>query len=204
MSVFSFKLSSTPAHSDPLLSTASSPISAPIFKVPEYDPGYATATTELSLPPPSSRYTTGSFEYDEVNDYTLQWSSFADMHTWLRLEEKRHTIEFRRKEIRRNKGADKVWAEKHIYVCARKGSGGKKTYQKKYSWTRKIPTKRIDCDCRLTVKTYPGTETILGMYQPEHCHPIGNENTCFTRLPDKTRAEIERLLRLGVEPKAVV
>jgi hypothetical protein len=60
------------------------------------------------------------------------------------------------------------------------------------------------CDCRLTVKTYPGTETILGMYQPEHCHPIGNENTCFTCLPDKTHAEIERLLRLGVEPKAVV
>jgi hypothetical protein len=81
MSVFSFKLSSTHTHSDSLLSTASSLISAPIFKVPEYDPGYATATTELSPPPLSSKYTTGSFEYDEVNDYTLQWSSFADMHT---------------------------------------------------------------------------------------------------------------------------
>ncbi|KDR73029.1 hypothetical protein GALMADRAFT_1342736, partial [Galerina marginata CBS 339.88] len=56
----------------------------------------------------------------------------------------------------------------------------------------------------LTVKFYPHTDEILGIYNHEHSHEIGKANTRFTRLRKDTRSEIERLLRLGVEPRKVL
>ncbi|EDR06483.1 uncharacterized protein LACBIDRAFT_328884 [Laccaria bicolor S238N-H82] len=56
----------------------------------------------------------------------------------------------------------------------------------------------------LTVKTYPGMSVVLGVYQSEHMHMIGQENACFTCLPDAAHTEIERLLHSGMEVKEVL
>jgi hypothetical protein len=128
----------------------------------------------------------------------------AEMQSWMRNEEERNTIEFVRKEKRPNQASTQLWNEKDIYICARNFSGGKNNYTKKFSWTRKIPMKRIGCSCRLIVKTYPDTDEVLGHYTSEHSHEIGSKNARFTRLEKETREEIEQMLRLGVEPKKVV
>ncbi|KAJ7291853.1 hypothetical protein C8J57DRAFT_1043714, partial [Mycena rebaudengoi] len=96
------------------------------------------------------------------------------------------------------------WLQKTIYVCSRQGSGGKSHYQPTKGFARKIPSKRTGCPCHLTVKTYPGTTEVLGLYKSEHSHPIGDENLGYTRLDVETRKEIENYLRLGVEPKKVL
>ncbi|KAJ7150786.1 hypothetical protein C8R46DRAFT_1305589, partial [Mycena filopes] len=130
------------------------------------------------------------------------------MHFWLREEEKKLTIQFSSKEARPNKAKkDHQWLVKHIYVCARQGSGGKSKYvQKHRDRVRNIPARRAEdgCTCRLTVKTYPGTSVLLGLYLPDHSHPIGRENMVYTRISAETRAEIERLLREGMRPDLVL
>lgn len=118
-------------------------------------------------------------------------------------EEERSTVDFSRKEIRHSQDPS-VWTKKYIYVCGRNFSGGKDNYTKKNEWKRKVPAKRTGCPVRFTVKTYPHTAEVLGMMSGEHSHPIGNLNARFTRLRKDTRQEIERLLRLGVDPKKVV
>jgi hypothetical protein len=202
MSIHTFRLSTLSSSNDqnqnPTCDVPSAHI--PVFRIDDYDSG---PTFNASTPPPT-KPRIGSFEHDQAGDYMLRWASLDDMRTWLRKEEKGKTIEFRRREVHCNDDIEPVWSEKHIYLCARQGSGGLKKYKKKYAWTRKVPVKRTSCGCRLTIKTYPGTQTVLGLYRPEHDHPIGDENARFTRLPEATRAEIERLLRLGVEPKVVV
>jgi hypothetical protein len=130
------------------------------------------------------------------------------MQIWLRAEERKNTIEFVVKEARPNKNKkDHHWLVKHIYVCARQGSGGVKKYDPKHpDRVRNIPARRAEdgCTCRLTVKTYPDTSNILGLYVPEHSHPIGNANVVYTRIPVETRNQIERLLRDGMRPDLVV
>ena len=204
MSVSCFKLTSDssyqPYHIDASLNAPPTrpSILTPTFRVLNYDPGHPTPDA-LSI-----KSTWGSFEYDQANLYTLSWLSMEEMQIWLRREEAEKTVEFRCRETHRNNGNCPVWVEKHIYLCARDGSGGVKTYMKKNNWDRKVPTKHTGCRCRLTVKTYPDTDVVLGLYQSEHDHAIGNENLRFTRLPEATCLEIERLLRLGVEPMFVV
>jgi hypothetical protein len=136
----------------------------------------------------------------------LKWSSLSEFEVWHQKEEESKTIELIRKELRRNNtpNTPKLWNERHIYICSRGFAGGKSHYQKKHAWTRKVPLKHMGCPCRLTIAFYPGTNIILGLYKDQHSHEIGSQNARFTRLPKKTRREIERLLRLGVEPKKVV
>lgn len=178
------------------------PHSTTTFHIPRYDPGLAFIEEPHSTPVDQL---IGTFEYDQENGYSLQWDSWAEMESFVRAEEERKNIELVRKEIRRNKRPTKRWVETHYFVCARQGAGGASKYtKKKPGWTRSVPLKRTRCDCRLTVKTYPGTNVILGAYQSEHMHAIGQENACFTRLPETARTEIERLLRSGMEVKEVV
>lgn len=204
MSQLKFRLDPTQSYrSGSQHPPATSSISATTFTIPGYSSIYQN-TLDATKP---SKPVRGSLEDDKATLYTLSWPSMTAMSAWKRAEEQKNSIEFCRKEVRRNKAEGlKVWHEKHIFVCARKGSGGNngQHYVKKHDRTRKIESKRTDCECRLTVKTYPGTDTVLGLYQATHDHPIGYENARFTRLPDETRAEIERLLRLGVDPKTVV
>lgn len=197
MSFSKFKLASVPAPTltsrlpEAIPDTAA--ITSIAFQIPDYDPGHATAPAA------------GSFDGDLLRGYSLRWASFEQMKTWLRREEMTNSIELISKAVVRSQ-TNPNWITKHVYVCARQGSGGTRAHQKKKQWERKVPTKRVEdgCQCRLSVKSYPGRSEVLGKYRSDHTHPIGDENLRFTRLSEETRAEIERLLRLGVEPKKVV
>jgi hypothetical protein len=145
----------------------------------------------------------GSFEYDLAHGYSLRWASVAAMKTWMTQECLDKSIEFVKRGMPQP-GLGFGWLEKRIYVGWRQGSGGKSHYQPTKGWTREISTKRTGCSCRLTVKTYPGTAEVLGLYNSDHSHPTGDENLKYTRLDVETRKEIENYLRLGVEPKKVV
>ncbi|KAJ7737803.1 hypothetical protein DFH07DRAFT_689677, partial [Mycena maculata] len=72
---------------------------------------------------------------------------------------------------------------------------------KKTARGRKVPSKRIltGCQCRLTVKTYPGMEEVLGRYTHEHSHPTGDANAHFIRIPVEIRVRIAELLCMGVD-----
>lgn len=210
MSFINFKLSSTafeplpgaPLHSPSALTNSTA--TSVTFQIPDYDPGHATMA--ISGLPAATATGLKSFNNDLRRGYTLRWASIDQMRAWLCQEQKTHGIEFVSKEIVKNKSSSKDWVTKHEYVCARQGSGGDKKHLKTKEWGRKVPTKRVEggCKCKLSVKSYLGTTELLGRYHSEHSHLVGDANLRFTRLPEETRAEIERLLRLGVEPKKVV
>ncbi|KAJ7687489.1 hypothetical protein B0H17DRAFT_1136217 [Mycena rosella] len=151
----------------------------------------------------------GSYEHDVADgQYTLKWNSLADMTVWLRNEEQTNSIELVCKEPRSNKNKkDHHWLIKYLYVCARQGSGGKSKYvAKNAERVRNIPARQAEdgCPCRLTVKTYPNTPRVLGLYITEHSHPTGDANIIFTRIPLQTRGKIEELLRQGMRPDLVL
>lgn len=148
--------------------------------------------------------TIGSFERDLASGkYSLHWKSMHEMESWKLAEEEKYNVEFiTTKE--KHATAPQIWSTKHIYVCSRNLSGGKSHYARKHDRDRAIPSKKTGCTCRLTIKTYPNTKDVLGMYTAAHSHAVGDGNSRFTRLRKEVRQEIERLLRLGVEPRKVV
>jgi len=183
-------------HTIPLLPSRTT------FHIPHYDPGPAFLEKQHSTP---VNQLIRTFKYDQENGYGLQWDSWAEMELFVHTEEKKKNIELVRKEIQHNKRPAKQWVETHYFVCAHQGAGGASKYtKKKPGWTWSMPLKRTCCNCCLTIKTYPGTDVVLGAYQSKHMHAIGQENTCFTCLPELARAEIERLLCSGMEAKEVV
>ncbi|KAJ8089203.1 hypothetical protein PM082_014451 [Marasmius tenuissimus] len=126
------------------------------------------------------------------------------MEWWLEGEESRKMVEFVLKEKRKAAGTGGVYTS--FYVCSRGNSDGKKkNYTKKNpNWTRKVDTKKCDCKARLAIRTYPSTPTVLGKYTDTHNHETGDANAKYTRLSKETQQEIERLLRLGVDPAKVL
>jgi hypothetical protein len=160
------------------------------------------------MPPPSSKSrrptTRGSFASDRANGYSLHWPTWQDFEVWLKREQRDHGIEFVRKNIRKA-GPNLPWMERHEFVCTRQGAGSAPRYTPKHpERKRNVPSKRSGCPCRLTVKTYPGSQEVLGMYNEEHTHDIGNENLRFTRLSKEVRDRIVQLLQLGVENEQIV
>jgi hypothetical protein len=147
----------------------------------------------------------GSFGYDlATGKWSLRWASWHHFETWLRSEQHENSIQFVRKNIRKATPGQ-GWLQRHELVCARQGSGGlKKHVCKDPDRKRNIPTKRLGCPCRLTVKTYPNTEEVLGMYTNAHSHDLGKDNLKFTRITPETRAWVTHLLSLGVENERIV
>ena len=153
-----------------------------------------------------SRNLCGSFEHDiHTGGYDLCWSNMEEFESWKLSEEEASTIEFLCKEKVPPIGdAAHLWKKKIFFICAHGFTGGKDNYTKKTSHEHKLPAKRVGCPCRLTIKLYPHTNEVLGSYHKSHSHEIGKKNTRFTHLRKETRAEIEHLLCLGVEPHKVV
>ena len=100
--------------------------------------------------------------YDrEKGGMSLEWANKEDFWAWLAAEELEKAIELIVSQIKRSDSLD--WWERHMLRCSREFMGGKSKYQKKNEWERKIPLK-TSCQCCLTIKRYPYTETILGRY----------------------------------------
>jgi hypothetical protein len=168
--------------------------------------GFSVVTFHMS-----ESYATDFGDYDRDlsgSIYNLAWDSLRDMEKWLKGEQEEKCIELRKKEVVCNKAkGTRRWLAKHIYVCARQGTGSKSKYVKKNpDWNRKVPSKRLEtgCQCRLVVRTYPNTEKVLGKYTSEHDHAIGMENLRFTQLPNDVRMRIADLLRMGVSRENIV
>ncbi|KAJ6521964.1 hypothetical protein DFH09DRAFT_1330856 [Mycena vulgaris] len=127
------------------------------------------------------------------------------MEAWIRNHEAEHSIELRLKEIEPNRGKKNHWLAKHIFICARMGTGGASKYVPKHpERERKIQSKRMPCPCRLVAKSYPNTTTVLGRYENTHSHDTGSDNLIYTRIPAAALYKIEKDLRDGVRPDVVL
>ena len=82
--------------------------------------------------------------------------------------------------------------------------GGKKHYQNKNAWQRKIPSKKTGCLCTLTLKQYPETNTILGQNKDQDNHTLGDDNLQFTRLSGKIMNIAMDMVYIGIKSKTVV
>ncbi|KAJ7107299.1 hypothetical protein C8R43DRAFT_905769, partial [Mycena crocata] len=141
---------------------------------------------------------TGSFEYDLASgDYLEQWENWSEFQKWQAEEERKNCIEIC---LVNTYSRLPAYERKCRFVCSRSGTGGIKEYVKKHpTWQYKLPSKRTDCKCSLTVKQYPGIPTVLGAYSKSHNHALGNTNLPFTRIPKETREYMAGLLRLKVK-----
>ncbi|KAA1479026.1 hypothetical protein DENSPDRAFT_788698, partial [Dentipellis sp. KUC8613] len=144
----------------------------------------------------------GSFEWDLAKEgYNERWATLTVFQQWLRDECNKNCIELRKhKEETNSSTNERTWITKTTYVCARKGTGGTKRYERKTDREFKIASKRLEdgCTCRLTVKTYPGTDEILGLYRVEHTHPIGDLNVIYTRVTPEVRMRMMEMLRMRI------
>src|SRR5271163_2741834 len=170
---------------------------SPSPPVPNINPQLPTSSHSASHDD-KEIHSVGSFENDhQAGGYTLCCGNIQEFERWKLKEEERNIVEIIKKQhFKPTALTAKLWTTKQIYICARGHSGGRSKYQKKHDQERSIPSKKVGCSCRLTLKTYPNTSKILGLYVDRHTHETGNKNMCFTRLRKETRDEIERLLRL--------
>ena len=145
----------------------------------------------------------GSFAYDrQKGGMTREWADTDAFLTWLATEEAEKSIKLVVSQIKRSDSS--VWRERRVYRCAREFMGWKKDRQNITQSERAIPSKKTGCRCCLTIKMYPQTDKILGKYDEEHDHTIGDENLRFTRLSDTTKELVMELARAGVHAKAIV
>lgn len=171
-------------------------------------PSQALITFQVVLPPSELGVvepTPGNFSYDVCSvKYNMLWGSWRDFDLFLAQEQLDLSVEFRKVQTRAgNKGK---YTQRRYYVCARHGTGGSKAgYLKKNPhWERKVPSKITGCSASLTVKSYSGTDYLLGIYDAGHNHPVGAENLRFTRISSSTRDWIAALVRTHVKTKEIV
>ena len=145
----------------------------------------------------------GSFAYDqEKGGMTREWADTDAFLTWLATEEAEKSIKLIVSQVKRSDSL--IWRERRVYRCAREFTSGKKDRQNITRSERAIPSKKTGCRCTLIIKMYPHTDKILGKYDEEHDHTIGDDNLRFTRLSDTTKELVMELARAGVHSKAIV
>ena len=112
-----------------------------------------------------------------------------------------HSVEFLK--VQTTKGLSGKYLEHKSYLCARHGQPV--DYIKKNPlWGRKVPLKVMDCTASLTIKSYVGTPYILGIYDLEHNHPLGNENLRFTHISPLTQDWIAGMVQMKVKTDHIV
>ncbi|KAI9437107.1 hypothetical protein BJY52DRAFT_1196649 [Lactarius psammicola] len=122
----------------------------------------------------------GSITYDHKRgEMTLEWANEDEFLVWLAAKEHEKTI-------------------KLIEF-----SGGKPKRENTHQWDWKIPSMKTGCQCHLIVKQYPHTETILGKYEGQHNHALGDENLRFLRLSDNIWNLVMDTIHAGTDPKAI-
>jgi hypothetical protein len=157
---------------------------------------------------PATSINRGSYNYDRVHGYPLEWSDFAAFNAWRREEELHYSIELIASTVKRGatvKRGGPLWTEKRLYVCSRQLSGGRTEFEKKHpDWRRKIGSKKTGCRCRVVIKLYPHTDAILGNYTNTHDHEVGSENIAYTRMSHVAREQIKSMLVQKVDRKEIV
>lgn len=172
------------------------PEQSPRAERPSDDPPETAAET------PATSTRRGSFNYDREHGFPLEWSNLAAFDAWRREEQLRYSIELIASTVKRG---GPLWTEYRLYVCSHQLSGGRKQYEKKNpDWKRKIDSKKTGCRCRVTIKLYPHTDTILGHYTNTHDHEIGSGNIAYTRMTGVAREQIRSMLVQKVDHKEIV
>ncbi|KAI0047191.1 hypothetical protein FA95DRAFT_1492871 [Auriscalpium vulgare] len=146
----------------------------------------------------------GSFLWDQDSGgYSEEWDSKTDFLEWLEDEQRSLVVEYRL--VKTESSAGVLWTTKETYVCSRQGTGGISKYEKKHpDRERKIESKRTGCSSTIIVKTYPHTTMLLSRYMTQHAHGLHKDNIKYTRLSDKARARIAKMLRAGIPPREIV
>jgi hypothetical protein len=105
----------------------------------------------------------GSITYDrEKGRMPLEWENEDKFLVWLAAEEHVQTIKLIVSVTEESDSPN--WRAQRTYRCSREFSGGKQDQENKHEWDWKIPSMKTGCQCRLIIKKYPQTETILGKY----------------------------------------
>jgi hypothetical protein len=105
---------------------------------------------------------------------TWEWADTDTFLTWLATEEMEKSIELIVSQVEQSDSP--IWWERLVYRCTREYTGGKHDHQRTTQWERLIPLKKTGCQCHLTIKLYLHTDKILGKYNEQHDHMIGDEN----------------------------
>jgi hypothetical protein len=157
---------------------------------------------------PATSIKHGSYNYDRVHGYPLEWSDFAAFNTWHHEEELCYSIELITSTIKRGvtvKCGGPLWTEKQLYVCSRQLSRGQTEFEKKHpDWCRKIGSKKTGCCCWVVIKLYLHTDTILGNYTNTHDHEVGSENIAYMWMSHVAQEQIKSMLVQKVDRKEIV
>jgi hypothetical protein len=174
-------------------------------KIPEATAGLSMPPTvqclDLRVEDPATSRRLGSFNYDwESSKYLHEWASMAEFDAWQHAEELAYSIELIAATVAHGKT---LWTQRHHYVCSHEPSGG--STQKEHPERRMhFQSKKMGCDCKIVIKSYPHTPTILGRYEEEHDHDIGLANLAYTRLSNAVRIQIRNMLERKVDPREIV
>jgi hypothetical protein len=144
----------------------------------------------------------GSLAYDHQKGDMLEWLSEDKFQEWLIAEEHQKAIKL---IVSHTAELDSPnWRAHHVFRCSCEPSGGKTDQENKHNRDWKIPSKKTSCKCQLIVKQYPNTETILGKYEGEHDHMLGNNNLEFLRLSNKVWNLVMDMVDMGMGSQAIV
>jgi len=152
---------------------------------------------------PATSTRRGSFNYDrECGNYPLEWSDLAAFNAWRQEEELCYSIELIASRVG---SGGSLWTQNQLYICSRQLSGGQKEYKKKNpDWKRKIGSKKTGCHCRVIIKLYLHTNTILGNYRNVHDHEVSSDNIAYTWMSGIAWEQIKSMLVQKVDHKEIV
>jgi hypothetical protein len=105
---------------------------------------------------------------------TYEWGNDDEFGEWLAAKESKKSIELIVSQVIRSESP--IWQEWCVLWYGREYMGGRQECENVGQSERKIPSKKMGCWCCLMIKQYPHTEKILGKYEDEHDHAVGNDN----------------------------
>ncbi|KAH9014443.1 hypothetical protein EDB85DRAFT_2157411 [Lactarius pseudohatsudake] len=145
----------------------------------------------------------GSITYDrQKGEMPFEWDNKNTFLAWLAAEERDKAIKFIVSSTRKSNSPN--WRERHVYRCSREFSGGKWDPEDKSQFKHKIAPMKTGCQCRVTIKMYPHTDTILGKCEGDHDHTLGDDNLRFLRLTERTKISVMDMVCKGMDSKAIL
>ena len=152
--------------------------------------------------PATSRKKGSLYSDRKKGKWPHEWDSLAKFEVWRWQEELAYSIELIGSTVKRG---NELWLDKHLYMCSRQPSGGRKNYQKKHPERQhKINSKKSGCYCRIMIKRYHHKPTILGRYEVEHSHEISLANLAYMHMSCLAQEQIKSMLQLKIDRREIV
>jgi len=178
----------------------------PTFEIPAGPPvseNTRVAKREARPEDPATTTQRGSITYDRTKGgMTCEWDNNTTFLAWHAMEERKKGIELIASELKHSSSL--IWQERRVFRCLREHSGGKWDYECTTQSDRKVKSKKTGCQCCLIIKKYPHTEKILGKYNEEHDHMIGDPNLQFTKLSAETKKLVMNMVHLGIDANIII